>query len=63
MNRDIAKAWIVNGGILGIATAAEAEAVLKCALLAATLLYTLIKCWKLARSKSDDDTERFTKEK
>lgn len=60
MDRDILKAWLTNGTILGITTVAEAEAVLKCALLGATIVYTLLKSWKLARSKSGD-TEQFTK--
>lgn len=62
MNRDILKVWIINSGVLGYATVAEAEAVLKVALLAATLLYTLIKCWKLVRQKGSDDTIQFRKD-
>lgn len=61
MNRDLAKVWIVNGTTLGTVTVAEAESILKVALLAATLLYTLIKCWKLVRQKGSDDTLTFKK--
>lgn len=64
MDRDILKAWLANGTILGITTVAEAEAWAKLMLIVLTCIYTALKCWKLARSKSDGDTETFfTKEK
>lgn len=62
MNKEILKVWGINGATLGTVTMADAEATLKVALLAATLFYTLIKCWKLARQKSHDDTIVFKKD-
>lgn len=39
------------------------ESLLKCAVLAATLLYTLVKSWKLATQKSSGDTVQIPKGK
>lgn len=61
MDRSSVKLFFVNGGVLGFTTLTETEAILKVGLLAATLVYTLIKCWRLARQKGNDDTIQFTK--
>jgi len=55
MDRSILKAWLGNGAVLAAVTAADAETLLKCAVLAATLLYTLLRCWKLASGKPNSD--------
>lgn len=49
MGRSILKAWLCNGGILAVVSVTQVEAFLKCAVLLATLLYTLMRCANEAR--------------
>lgn len=66
MNRDAVKLYATNGSVFALTfpnyTATQVEQFLKCAVLLATLIYTLIKCWKLARQKGGNDTIQFRKE-
>jgi hypothetical protein len=62
MKPDIMKIYAANGGALAITmptyTASQVETFLKCAVLVATLVYTGMKCWKLAREdKFNKDDE------
>jgi hypothetical protein len=54
MDRESLKAWFVNGGILGFVTMAEAEAAMKVALLALTILYTLRRWFLTERGRKED---------
>lgn len=60
------KVYAANGGALALTmptyTSSQIESFLKCAVLLATLIYTALKCWKLARQKSSDDTIMFKKD-
>ncbi len=55
MDKDIVKTWVANGTVLGAVTLAESELVLKCMLLLVTILYTLLKCWRLWKGRDDTD--------
>ncbi len=54
---DTAKIWTVSLGAIGITSLTDIESLLKIALLAASLVYTLFKLVRIATDKSKKDDE------
>lgn len=52
--KDIVPVGLINGGVLAFVTLADAEALLKVLLLAATLIYTCVKIYLALKGKKDE---------